>query len=489
VAWITPVEAAIESGFSVELILKLTKHCPKMGHERTVKCAEIDHLVHIDQADFRDYRRWLRQPWPFSDGARRPHLPEYIKDDVRAESHQACAICLSMNNGEVAHIDASADTYNNSPENLLFLCPNHHTEYDLGFKADSNVTRAAILAAKEMRQGDRRRSLRFEGNVTAALKAVLRTLEGVQTKAAGDIDDSLREVYAAESRTLLESVSELSTQAQRVATEDRDFTEADALVRDKAPALFKAAQLMAATTASEATLRHAANEVIAVAAPVFELDEVDCPHCHGRGQTGLVGDLCVYCGGACVVTHADDEAYDSEDIDEVDCPHCGGRGQTGMASATCAYCNGSQKVSHAEAEAYDSEDIDEVDCPHCGGRGQTGKASATCAYCNGDQKVSQAEAEAYDSGEIDEVDCPHCGGRGQTGMASATCAYCNGDQKVSQAEAEAYDREDIDEVECPRCHGSGQKGFSPAVCGLCKGNQVVSGVVADEYRRQRRDGD
>jgi hypothetical protein len=488
-AWITPVEAGIESGFSVELILKLTKHCPKTGHDRKVKSTTIDDLVHVDQTDFRDYRRWLREPWPLAPKATRPHMPAYIKDDVRAESHYACAICLSTINGEVAHIDASAKTYDNSPENLLLLCPNHHTEYDLGFKPSTNVSRDAILAAKQMRQSDRRRSLKFEGNVVAALKAVLRTLEGVEAKAVGDIDASLREAYEAETRTLVASVSELSSKAHEAASQDRDFTEADAFIMKKAPELYKAAQLMAAANPTEGTVRYAASEVIAVAAPMFQLDEVDCPHCRGRGQTGLMGDLCAYCRGACVVTAAEVEAYDPADIDEVDCPHCRGRGQTGLVGDICAYCNGRQQITAADAEAYDPADIDEVDCPHCRGRGQTGLAGDTCAYCSGRQQISQEEEDAYDPEAIDEVDCPHCGGQGQSGLNGATCAYCNGSQQVSQADADAYDPADIDEVQCPHCHGSGQKGFSGEGCRLCNADQVVSRAVADKYRCQRGDSD
>jgi hypothetical protein len=52
--------------------------------------------------------------------------------DVREECHQCCAICGDMNNGEVAHIDPVTDTLDNSPDNLLFLCPNHHTQYHYG---------------------------------------------------------------------------------------------------------------------------------------------------------------------------------------------------------------------------------------------------------------------------------------------------------------------------------------------------------------------
>ena len=82
---------------------------------------------------------------------------------------------------------------------------------------------------------------------------------------------------------------------------------------------------------------------------------MDCPHCGGSGQTGRVGDICVYCGGSCVVSHEKSEEYDRDQIDEVDCPHCGGSGQTGRVGDICALCKGSCVVSHEIAIAYNEK--------------------------------------------------------------------------------------------------------------------------------------
>jgi HNH endonuclease len=48
-------------------------------------------------------------------------------------------------------VDISEDAADNSPDNLILLCPNHHTEYDLGFKPRSNVSLEALRAAKSGR--------------------------------------------------------------------------------------------------------------------------------------------------------------------------------------------------------------------------------------------------------------------------------------------------------------------------------------------------
>ena len=100
-----------------------------------------------DEAELLNYQKYLNEPWPRAK-EKRPSIPDAIMKDIREESHRCCAVCGDANHGEVAHIIAVAETLNNSPDNLIFLCPNHHTEYDLGFKPSSNVTLETIQAAK-----------------------------------------------------------------------------------------------------------------------------------------------------------------------------------------------------------------------------------------------------------------------------------------------------------------------------------------------------
>ena len=63
-------------------------------------------------------------------------------------------------------------------------------------------------------------------------------------------------------------------------------------------------------------------------------------------------DICIYCKGSCVVSQQKADDYDPDNIDEVDCPHCDGRGQTGLAGDFCKLCKGKQVVSRAVLEAY-----------------------------------------------------------------------------------------------------------------------------------------
>jgi 5-methylcytosine-specific restriction endonuclease McrA len=164
------VEAALEMGISVELLRKFTKVCPKTGQSRLLAVTDVGGVPHFQSDEVSAYAAWLRQPWPKGANQQRPHIPEYIKADVRQECHHACAICGLMESGEVAHIAPVADTFDNSPDNLILLCPNHHTKYDYGYKPSSNVTRAEILAAKTIKRSSRQRMMRYEANAVVQLK-------------------------------------------------------------------------------------------------------------------------------------------------------------------------------------------------------------------------------------------------------------------------------------------------------------------------------
>jgi len=64
----------------------------------------------------------------------RPKVPKAIQTTVLTSSKRRCCICFGLNGdldikkGQIAHIHH--DSSNNIPENLAFLCLNHHDEYD-----------------------------------------------------------------------------------------------------------------------------------------------------------------------------------------------------------------------------------------------------------------------------------------------------------------------------------------------------------------------
>ena len=195
--------------------------------------------------------------------------------------------------------------------------------------------------------------LLHESNSRRAMSALLNRVEelGRLLEIAPTATRAL--VVGTELRFALSQVSNTFARAEAAAAADEQF---DATVHSPylASPAFRAAASAAASSQqmNDAQVETTVAEILSVGQAFRMPDEVSCPHCHGRGQTGLVGDLCSYCQGSTVVTAAKANNYDADDLDEVPCPHCHGRGQTGLASDLCSYCQGSTAVSRDAASAY-----------------------------------------------------------------------------------------------------------------------------------------
>ena len=65
---------------------------------------------------------------------RRTQVPDAVQADTLVQSRRRCCICFgltrddSVKKGQIAHLDGN--NQNNTPENLAFLCFDHHDEYD-----------------------------------------------------------------------------------------------------------------------------------------------------------------------------------------------------------------------------------------------------------------------------------------------------------------------------------------------------------------------
>jgi hypothetical protein len=280
-------------------------------------------------------------------------------------------------------------------QSLIYLCPNHHTKYDLGFKPASNLTQEEVVSAKRLKQNSRRRILRYEANATKSLQSLISFIKGIEESLSKEHAHNIQSIYVTEMQNLISTIPELSLRSEEEARKDKLVTAPEKEIAKIAPKLAALASAVSADS-SENEVRSKAQSLITQTKEILiDIDEVDCPHCAGRGTTGLIGDLCRYCRGSQVVTKEMHDEYDPEQIDEVDCPHCGGRGTTGLNSEACAYCRGSQVVTKEMHDEYDPEQIDEVDCPHCGGRETTGLINDSCKLCKGSCTVTHATAEAY----------------------------------------------------------------------------------------------
>ena len=74
----------------------------------------------------------------------RKRIPSNILNEVLLRSRRRCAICFGLNfdtkisRGQIAHIDQ--DNNNSDFENLVFLCFNHHDEYDSTTRQSKGIT-------------------------------------------------------------------------------------------------------------------------------------------------------------------------------------------------------------------------------------------------------------------------------------------------------------------------------------------------------------
>ena len=478
---ISKIEAAIRLGIGMELLEYCCDKCPKPNQNRKLAVVATAQGDMIDEKELEDFHAYLHAAWPLPPKGKRPHLPGVIKEDIRQECHYSCAICGYMDNGEVAHIAPVADTLNNGPDNLIYLCPNHHTKYDFGYKSAANITEKEIEAAKLMKRRSRQRMMKHEGNVTKAYKSLLTSIARIQKEIEVLPTKTMVDIYETEAKSLMDLLPEVTQQAQEYAAKDVDIDVSEKLLLAKTPAIAKAA-LGAQADKTGHEMRSRMTQVASLANELLiDLDEVECPHCGGRGLTGLIGEYCAYCKGSCFVTKEEAEEYDPKDIDEVECPHCHGNGTIGYDQHWCPVCRGSCFVTRDEADEYDEDDVDEVDCPHCNGGGVIGHDQHFCPFCKGACRMTREEAEEYEEKEIDEVDCPHCNGSGILGYDQHYCPFCKGACRITQDEADEYDEDKIDEVDCPHCHGNGMLGYDQHYCPYCRGASKITQSESDDY--------
>ncbi len=125
--FLSKAEADLKLGYSIELIEYFIKKCPKKGETRTLSTTTSPAGTLIDEDELLSFQRYLNQPWPKGEEDR-PYIPTAVRTDIKQEFHHACAICGHMDNGEAAHIQELSETLINRPDNLILLCPNHHSK-------------------------------------------------------------------------------------------------------------------------------------------------------------------------------------------------------------------------------------------------------------------------------------------------------------------------------------------------------------------------
>jgi hypothetical protein len=84
----------------------------------------------------------------------RPKLPGPVETEVLVTSRRRCCICFGLHGdiarksrGQIAHLDGNPT--NNKPDNLAFLCLEHHDEYDSRARQSKGLTRAEVTHYRE----------------------------------------------------------------------------------------------------------------------------------------------------------------------------------------------------------------------------------------------------------------------------------------------------------------------------------------------------
>ena len=466
-AKLSEIEAAIRLRMSPELLLYFTRYPAKGGTARKLACETKDGLRWYEEAELAAFDKFLRDPWPIKDGKSRPHLPEKVRLEIKLEAHCGCAICSHGANCEAAHIEPVSQTLSHHPAGLVWLCPNHHTDFDKGIYMPRDVDLATVKAVKTMLVNRRVRQWTIERNASLVVLQLVRQVEEVGTLLA---NAEFAQAHGAALALAKEDIAALGETASEAATAK---PAADPVAQSYGKFAAKVAKSAKGAEALPETGIPAFAAAVAEARDEFLRDAsiAACPLCAGSGSWKWSD--CPACGGEGYLDVAEARRIDVSPYRNVDCPVCEGQGRRG--ADLCSACGGERRMERRHADAIDLREYEEVACPLCDGTGRRG--GEDCPACGGDRSMERHLADKVDLTEYEEVDCPLCRGSGR--RDGLDCSVCQGDGRVEARHAERLDLSDFTEVPCRLCGGSGQLGGYD--CPPCAGEGRLERQLADRY--------
>jgi DnaJ-class molecular chaperone len=494
----TEYQAACMTGMSPELLRWLTSNAPKSGISRKLKVAKKQgDTFFFEENELLDFNNWLKLPWPQKDG-KRPHVPSAIRREIKIEANGECAICHGHHNTcEAAHLDPVHKSRNNHPENLLWLCSNHHTAYDGGLFGPDQENADFVLDFKRVLHRFRLSLWRTQHQISQTLLTVLEDCDGLakQLKLA-KTSAQVKAIEQIANKTLgnLPNLAPVSKSDPKFSAYKSIVAGVKSLSKDKASAvakrLEKASVLRKKYVATYGFVacplckgggRHDGSDCpvcngdreiekhIADQFDVREFDKVACPLCKGSGHHH--GDDCPACGGDAQMDRRYAERLDVSDYQKVDCPLCKGTARhNGM---DCPVCGGEGELDRRHALAVDLGDYNEVDCPLCEGDGRY--EGDDCPECGGDQTMERRFAAQVDLHGYRKVDCPVCHGEGTRN--GSDCPACGGEARINRRDLEKIDIRDYQMVACPACKGKGHHHGND--CDRCGGDGEIERRYAD----------
>lgn len=430
---INEYEAALRFDLSPTLLRWMTLN--GVVDKTKLNYTKKDEIYYYDQDELTSLNKKMEGMWPKTKQGQRPHIPEGIKREIKQEARFACPAC-NKSHGEIAHIDCVSATHCNHPKNLIFLCPDHHTEYDNSL-IPSNIERDEILILKESLKIFQRQLWKIKGCFVGTYLSALNSAKSL----LGIHEDIRNNIPEKEFQDTLQKIVNLTQQhatskVSRSDLNDSKFIEAEI----------------------ESYLENNQENI--------------CPLCEGHGETSFY-DLCPVCLGSGEIDSETKNRVDLSIYRMVDCYLCDGSGSND--GDDCPGCRGEGQVSQGFYDNHDWSMYDLIDCELCGGSGKHDYDD--CPPCSGEGKVSQGFSDNHDWSGYDMVNCDLCSGSGKHDYDD--CLPCNGEGKVSRVFFENHDWSRYDMVNCDLCSGSGKHDYDD--CPPCSGEGKVSRSFSENH--------
>lgn len=469
---INEYEAAIKFDLSPTLLRWMAAN--SIFDKTRITYEERDEVYYYSQDELEHLNKKMEGRWPKTAIGKRPNIPEGIKREIRHEARNSCPAC-NKSYGEIAHIDPVSATHCNHPKNLIFLCPDHHTEYD-NAKIPTNIDRDEILILKAGLKIFQRQIWKAQGKLINSYLAGLNS-----AKSLLGIHESIRNtIPELEFKEALDNIV-ASTQAHstkvinknKFSNQDFIATEIDSYISNNQENICPLCDGQGKTDFYDpCPVCLGDGELDPTARDNVDLSDyqlVSCRLCSGAGHSNGVD--CPACGSEGVVSQYYFDNHDWSMYDLVKCKLCSGSGK--YLNDDCPPCGSEGLVSQYFYDHHDWSGYDLVECKLCEG---TGKHDGDdCSPCDGEGKISQYFYDNHDWSIYDLVTCKLCDGDGR--HAGDYCPACDGTGEVSQGFYDHHDWSRYDTVTCKLCRGSGQHYGED--CIPCNGEGHVSQSFSD----------
>lgn len=465
---LTEIEAAIRVRMSPALLRWFTSYAPKHGIDRKLKYTKKGEEYFYDSDELDGFNAFLQERWPIPKGQTRPPVPEGIQREIKIEANHKCAFCEYIAHGEGAHIDAVAKSGCNHPHNLIWTCPNHHTEYDHGLKVATVVKADHVKVMKEMLQDAKLRHLQIEYRAVAGLIALIEELEKIKAYLNNPEFADIKQSLEAVAQHVLNVVAEQAAKSEKA---DKKSKTAPLSANYKGYLKQIAGLIPASNSPAKTSVEKIVEVVVEATDEYLERDRLaKCPLCKGSGVHNRFG--CHICAGEGTVSADAMDEIDLRPYKQVDCPLCEGSGTHNRFE--CPVCHGVGTVDQGALDEIDTRPYKQTECPLCEGSGTHNKFD--CPVCHGVGTIDRRDEAEIDLCPFKQVDCPLCEGKG-TRKGGFECSVCRGVGTIDRRSEDDLDLSPFKQVECPLCVGS--RRHKGGECPVCRGDGEIDRGYAD----------